>query len=224
MQVQLAGMHVMVGIPLYGAPTTKTTLSLLRAQAFCIHNGIRFDYSTATGFVTVARDMILQKFLQSDAQKLFWIDGDMVWGEKEFARMLAMSTQGDCICAAYPLKNDKPYNQYPILADERVEATKIGLLEIHGAGLGFSVWSREVCQALSDSKPVIYDGMADENRPSVFCVAARDGKMRTEDINAFEDIRTLGFKVWLDPTIELGHVGSKEWRGTALEALTKETA
>jgi hypothetical protein len=33
----------------------------------------------------------------------------------------------------------------------------------------------------------------------------------------FEDIRALGFKVWLDPTIELGHVGSKEWRGAVAE-------
>lgn len=221
MEVKIEGLHVLVGMPLYGAPTTKTTLCLLKTQAFCIHSKIRFDFSAPTGFVTVGRDMVLDEFLKSDAQKLFWIDGDMVWGVPEFARMLALSTMYDVVCAAYPLKEDKPFNRYPLLADETSKADGLGLLEIHGAGLGFSIWSREVCQALADSKPKIYDGFAEAERASVFCVAPRHGRMRTEDMNVFEDIRALGFKVMLDPTIELGHVGSKEWRGSIQEALTK---
>ena len=216
----------MVGMPLYGAPTTKTVLSLLGTQAVCIHNGIKFDYTTSTGFVTVARDQILQEFLSSKAKKLFWIDGDMAWGAQEFIKMLALSTKFDVLCAAYPLKENSPVNRYPILSDEFSTMNEFGLLEIHGAGLGFSIWSREVCQALSDSKPILWDGMKDEERPSVFCVAPRmrDGRlgMRTEDINAFEDIRALGYKVWLDPSIELGHIGSKEWRGKATETLVKD--
>lgn len=221
MQVKIDGMHILVGMPLYGAPTTKTTISLLKTQAFCIHNNIRFDLSAPTGFVTVGRDMVLDEFLKSDAHKLFWIDSDMVWGIQEFARMVALSTQHDVVCAAYPLKEDGPVRRYPILADETAQANKFGLLEIHGAGLGFSVWSKEVCQALADSKPTINDGFANADRKSVFCVAPRHGRMRTEDMNAFEDIRALGFKVWLDPSIELGHVGQKEWRGSIAEALTK---
>ncbi len=221
MQVKIDGLKVMVGMPLYGAPTTKTTLSLLKTQDFCLNNGIRFGFITATGFVTVSRDMILQDFLASDADKLFWIDGDMAWGPNEFAMMLALSTQVDIVCATYPLKIDGP-NQYPVMAADEVRPGQFGLLEIEGAGLGFSVWSREVCQTLSDSKPVILDAMKGEHRPSVFCVATRDGTMRTEDINAFEDIRALGFKVYLDPTIELGHIGSKEWRGSLSEL--KESA
>ena len=222
--VQLRGMHVMVGMPLYGAPTTKTVLSLLETQNVCVKSGITFDYTTATGFVTVSRDMILKDFLKSKAEKLFWIDGDMVWTAEAFGRMLALSTLHDIVCAAYPLKEALPYNRYPIMAEAESAENQYGLVEIHATGLGFSVWSREACQALSDSKPVMHDGLIDEMRPAVFCVAPRKGKIRTEDVNAFEDLRALGFKVWLDPTIELGHMGTKEWRGKAIESLEKVEA
>lgn len=218
----------MVGMPLYGAPTTKTVLSLLKSQELCNHGGLRFDFTTATGFVTVARDQIVHDFLKSDAEKLFWIDGDMVWGQREFGKMLALSTLVDLVCATYPLKKEGP-NEYPILSGaEEVRPGPYGLLEIWGAGLGFSVWSRKACQALADSKPWLWDGMCNEKRRAIFGVEPRalsapcpDPEvtlgMRTEDINAFEDLRALGFKVWLDPTIELGHVGSKEWRGSLSE-------
>jgi hypothetical protein len=211
-------MHVMVGMPLYGAPTTKTTISLLKTQGYCIGNGIRFDYTTSTGFVTVARDQILEDFLASEAERLFWIDGDMVWTPEDFVKFLAMSTELDVICATYPLKQEGR-NQYPVYAPPEVEIKtgKFGLIEVWGAGLGFSIWSRKACQALSDSKAHIKDGLTGESRPGIFCVAPRNGELRTEDINVFEDLRALGFKVYLDPTIELGHVGSKEWRGSLSE-------
>lgn len=227
MQINLDGLHVMVGMPLYGAPTTKTTLSLLKSQELCNHNDIRYDFTTATGFVTVARDMIVHDFLASKAQKLFWIDGDMVWGQAEFAKMLALSTLVDLVCATYPLKQEGR-NQYPVLCEPEVTANEYGLLEVYGAGLGFAVWSRQACQALSDSKPYLWDGLKSEKRRAIFGVEPRaltgpcpDPEvtlgMRTEDINAFEDLRALGFKAYLDPTIELGHIGSKEWRGSLSE-------
>ena len=47
---------------------------------------------------------------------------------------------------------------------------------------------------------------------------------RTEDIAFFDDLRDEGFTIWCDPSIELGHVGEKEWRGRFADALkTKET-
>jgi hypothetical protein len=222
MQVKIDGMRIMVGMPLYGSPTTKTDLSLLKTQSWCMNRGIRFDFTTCSGFVTFARDEILQDFLKSDADKLFWIDGDMTWKPEDFGKMVALSTLVDIVCAGYPLKQDGG-KVYIVTAEEDEMTTgDYGLLEIHGTGLGFSIWSREVCQALSDSKPVVFDGIKGTEVPEVFCVKARNGMRRTEDINAFEDIRALGFKVWLDPTIELGHVGAKEWRGAVAEI--KESA
>lgn len=221
MHVKLDGMRVMVGMPLYGAPTNKTGMCLLKTQGYCMARGIRFDYTTCSGFVTFARDEIVQDFLKSDADKLFWIDGDMVWSPEDFCKMLALSTLRDVVCASYPLKQDGG-NTYIVNAETKEGITgDYGLLEIHGTGLGFSIWSREVCQALSDSKPVVLDGIKNVYIPEIFCVKARNGTRRTEDINVFEDIRALGFKVWLDPTIELGHVGSKEWRGAVAELKEK---
>jgi hypothetical protein len=222
MQVKIDGMRIMVGMPLYGAPTNKTGMCLLKTQGYCMNRGIGFSYTTSSGFVTFARDDIVQDFLKSDCDKLFWIDGDMVWTPEDFCKFVALSTLRDVICAGYPLKQDGG-NVYIVNADGVEGVTgDYGLLEIHGTGLGFSIWSREVCQALSDSKPEVLDTFKGVPTREIFCVKARDGTRRTEDINVFEDIRALGFKVYLDPTIELGHVGSKEWRGAVAEL--KESA
>jgi hypothetical protein len=45
---------------------------------------------------------------------------------------------------------------------------------------------------------------------------------RGEDGAFFDDIRALGHKVWLDPTIELGHVGTKVYRVASMAAPTSE--
>jgi hypothetical protein len=37
-----------------------------------------------------------------------------------------------------------------------------------------------------------------------------------EDVAFFADVRALGFKVWLDATINLGHVGAKVYREAAI--------
>ena len=221
MEIKIAGMHVMVGMPLYGSPTNKTVMSLLKTQGYCLHQGMAFSYTTSSGFVTFARADIIQDFLASDADKLFWIDGDMAWSPESFCKMVALSTLRDIVCAGYPLKQDGGHTY--IVNCEGVEAVTgdYGLLEIHGTGLGFSIWSREACQALWDSKPIIHDTFKNVMTREVFCVNARGGTRRTEDINVFEDLRALGFKVYLDPTIELGHVGSKEWRGSVSELKEK---
>jgi hypothetical protein len=40
-----------------------------------------------------------------------------------------------------------------------------------------------------------------------------DAEERGEDAIFFSDVRALGYKVWIDPTIRLGHVGPKIYEG-----------
>jgi hypothetical protein len=43
-----------------------------------------------------------------------------------------------------------------------------------------------------------------------------------EDMAFFADLRELGYDVWLDPTIQLGHVGNYVYRGDPVAALGLE--
>ncbi len=48
---------------------------------------------------------------------------------------------------------------------------------------------------------------------SVFRCDIFNGFRRTEDMAFFADIRAAGYTVWMDPAIELGHIGEKMWKG-----------
>jgi hypothetical protein len=213
MQVSLDGLNVIIGMPVYGSPTTQTTMCLLQTVRNCALSGIPLDVHITTGFMPFVRDYVLDNFLKSDANRLFWIDSDMVWTWDDFVKMLAWSTKVDVIAATYPQKR-KQTNEFVILYDDPPKAhPEFDLVEIHATGLGFSVWTRKVCEDLVKGKPMIRDGFSGQECAEVFSLTHRNGERHSEDVNAFKDIGALGHKVWLDPEISLGHLGQWKWRG-----------
>lgn len=164
-----------------------------------------------------ARDEVVDLFLQSNCNRLFWIDSDMVWEPNDFIRMLALSQKRDIVCATYPAKKE-PTTFYvnhdpPLVADE------LGLFEIKGAGLGFTVMTRRVVEALVDNAYKAVDEITGKEIPQVFRVGMKDGKRIGEDMAFFQDARELGFKVFLDPLVKLKHLGLKQYEGSILDAI-----
>lgn len=197
-------------------------MSLARTLHACGASGIDVDATMeVSAVVTSARDLVLDDFLQSGKQKLFWIDSDMAWEPEAFFRLLAMSTLHDVVCAAYPVKSDRA--EYQIFMDpEPQEANEHGLLQIYGTGLGFAVADRAICGKIALRAPRVFDPASGREFASVFRVDAIDGKRRSEDIAFLADIRDLGHTVWLDPSISLGHIGDRQWTGRALDAFQQK--
>jgi len=220
MQVNISGMSVAVGMPCYGDIPRPTVMSLVKTASFAAANKIRLDLIMEGAPLPLSRDFVLDAFLKHDCDKLLWIDSDMVWEPKDFAMMLAYSTVADVVCATYPAKVEKP--TYYFRLPEIAKAGPNGLIECLGAGLGFTIVSRKVCQELADKAPLVRDPIQDKTLKSVFRFDATDGVMRTEDFAFFSDIRDLGHTVWLCPSIELGHVGRKTWKAKAEEILQFE--
>jgi hypothetical protein len=166
-----------------------------------------------------ARDEVLDMFLKSDANRLFWIDSDMVWNVKDFMRLLALSTKRDIVCGAYPAKVEQP--TFYVLHDQQEGMTKgkYGLLEIHGIGLGFTVMTRKACEAIAKDAPRVRDALGNKEMAGVFRIDTVGGERRGEDMAFFADLRKLGFKVWLDPEVSLGHMGMKKYTGSISNAL-----
>jgi len=221
MQVDLGTISVTIGMPVYGGNMpTRTAASLFSTAAACATSGVRCQFVMERGLVEWARDALLDDFLKGDTDKLFWIDSDMTWEPGEFLRLLALSTVRDVVCAAYPSKSDR----LAFSVDMPLEVTRdeLGLVEINGIGLGFTAMSRKVCAEVASGAPRVVDTLNGREMASVFRVDAVDGKRRSEDMAFFADIRALGHKVWLDPTITPGHVGEKQWTGSIMDAFTKK--
>jgi hypothetical protein len=215
-----------VGFPCGHDVPSLTALALVSTSILCVKTGIPFDalWVTGSSLVPVARDRVVEKFLQGKASRLFWIDSDIVWEPKDFLRLLMLTTKVDVVCAAYPLKNDSQglVIKHPDLRTFRLN--EYGLVKINGTGLGFCCMRREVVEKIAATKTKVYDASLDQWITRVFrldVIVDDEGRAcaRGEDMAFFADIEELGYDVWLDPSIKLGHVGPKVYRADPQEAL-----
>lgn len=215
------GVAVSIAMPI-GGPNipAKTMLSILDTVSVAQEVGVRVNLTLRTGAHVIARDGLIHDFLQHDTDKLFWIDSDMTWKPSDFLRMVAMSMSHDIVCYTYPAKTDGIPTYYFDAEEGEVTADVLGLIAVKGTGLGFTIVDRKAIEALIATKPLVTDEIANETMHEVFRFDSIDGKRRSEDMAFFADLRELGYTVWLDPHIELGHIGQREWRGRFLDALT----
>jgi hypothetical protein len=225
MKAKLDGLSVMVGIPAGRDLPVQTVKSLLGTFNLLqrINLPCQLGMIAGSSVVQWARDEVVDLFLKSDANRLFWIDSDMAWEPEQFMRMVALSTEYEVVCATYPAKIEQP--TFYVHRDQKVklEANEHGLLDIWGVGLGFTVMQRKVLEELAGKAGKVYDEIADREIAEVFRVGAVDENgrrcRRGEDMALFHDIRQLGYKVWLDPEVDLGHIGQKVYRGSIRDAL-----
>jgi hypothetical protein len=215
-QVELQGLSICVGMPVNRGIPARTVQSLVSTAYACAQSGIKFELIMPSCTVLqVGRDMVVDAFLKSSASRLFWVDSDMSWEPPDFFKMLALSTKVDVITAAYQTKTEgKPVFVVQTKDGQITRETPYGLARIDGVGLGFSLMTRDVVEAVVKTKPRLRESLGNTDIASVFRIDVVDGVMRTEDIAFFSDIRDQGFTVWLDPSIRLGHIGERVWQGS----------
>lgn len=223
--VPLSGLSVMVGIPAGRDLPALTVRSLIATFTKCQALGVPCQLGMVTGSAVIqwARDEVADLFLQSDANRLFWIDSDMVWQPEDFIRLLALSTRRGVVCAAYPAKRDQPTFFVNYDKAQPLERDELGLLDINGVGLGFTVMTREVVESLAARSDRVADEISGKSMASIFRIDTNGRNRRGEDMAFFSDIRNAGYRVCLDPSVNLGHVGQKEYRGSIADALACAT-
>lgn len=217
------GLSVFIGMPVGGSSIPlQTTVSLMGTADACARVGIECGFYTHAAAHVISRDAVFNAFLHSGADKLFWIDSDMVWSPDDFLRMVALSCRVQIVVAAYPAKvaGEAP-TYYANFIEGPQALSELGLLKVTGMGLGFAIMSRQACERIAATKPNVHDQISGEDMPAVFRFDVHNGNRRTEDMAFFADLIDLGYTIYADPHITLGHVGPKEWRGRWLDTLRK---
>lgn len=219
--ISLDGLSVMVGMPAGRDLPPMTVKSLIGTFTKCQRVNVPCQLGMVTNSAVIqwARDEVVDLFLESDATRLFWIDSDMVWEESDFLRLLALSQRYEVVCATYPAKMDPPTFFVNYDQEQGLVKNDLGLLDVYGAGLGFTVMHRDVVEKLVANAAKFTDEISGKEMASVFRIDTTGNHRRGEDMAFFADIRALGYKVWLDPMTDLGHVGGKIYRGTIRDAL-----
>src|SRR5690242_14573405 len=105
----LKGLHVFIAIPVKADISPTTDLALIATLAPLREKGIAHSFPVEIGGTRCgARNAATAEFLNSPANRLLFIDSDMIWKPDDVIRLLAMSTVMDIVTVAYPGRSDPP--------------------------------------------------------------------------------------------------------------------
>lgn len=203
---------VLIGTPAYdGRIDTWFADSLVRTIKQSIERGIRVDaiYPSYDSLIQRARNDLFRMAFEGQYDTIFFIDSDTEWEPEWFFRLL--DRPEPVVGGALVKKSDQ--EGYTIkLVDKNLKYSSDGkLLEVDGVGTGFLKMDRFAFEKLWEmSDPYVHNG---KNNRMVFDVKIENGDLISEDYIMCNKWKSLGYKVWLDPTITCNHNGVKKYRG-----------
>jgi hypothetical protein len=219
----LAGRKIMLCLPTYDFKVTaKLAISL---ASFCVQaqqHGIDIQICNISGCSVVSRvrNLIASDFLSSDCTDLMFIDSDINFDAEDIFRLMAWNIDPKKgIVAGIPVarKKGKVYISTLDTDDnEHIFMDKMVLVRAKRVATAFMMIRRDVFTQLKDAHPewVYYDEKkVGDEMIAFFDFALKDGNYIGEDFLFCDRARELGFEVWIDPTIKLGHMGVEEFSG-----------
>lgn len=213
----------MVAIPCYDG---KINVTAAFALAQLTHASLQYGFTlqlahiSGCSIITKARNALTHRFLKSDCTDLLFVDADINFTTQDVLRILALSEGRDVVAGSYPRRSDdkKFFTDihYPLEFED-------GLLRVERVGTGFMLIRRHVFEALEAAHPEWKFWVNTENasHTAFFDFKQTPEGYIGEDYLFCDRAREAGFKVWLDPDINLGHFGSTEFTGNFREQVVK---
>ena len=212
-------LKLVIAFPVYpGSIPIETAICLMKTvvelQAYEIP--VTFIHIKGFGYIHIARNRLLTTFLESPDEwnRIMFIDQDVTWKAEDVVKLLYHSIKHDVVSGVYPLRQDPVryvVNSKDLTIDED------GLMNIDGTVFGFTVISRDLLnEMLKLNGWAYYNG-----EPFANIIKYSFDTTNTfvgEDMSFFQQIPT---KAKLDTTINLGHIGEKEFTGDLIGALNK---
>lgn len=185
---------LIVGVPVHGPVNTEVMMSFVALTAQ-IQYPAQFVVKTSC-YIHDARNKIVEKALESGASHVMFIDADMVFSPTDVDKLLAHDK--DIVGGLY-VRRQPPHlptaairegNKLCNLMDWPADK----LFEVYGLATGFMLIKTSVFRKID--KPWFFYGFED-----VFDTQLGD------DYYFCHKAHEAGLKVWVDPTIPLGHEG-----------------
>jgi hypothetical protein len=213
---------VFIGIPcLEGKFDARFMDALINTIKAGINKGIDFcPYFVCNDpFIQRVRNDILHIAYQSNIENCIFIDSDMLFTPENVFKLLL--SPYDAIGAAYITKDDitiPSQYRYVGLPSKDVEIHN-GLIESYYLGFGFIKINRVAFAPVYEKADNFYDFRDNTIKKSLFNVDfVKDGCIG-EDIIFLKKLKENGTKVYIDTTINIGHIGLKVYKGNVEEYL-----
>lgn len=218
----MAGKGVFIGLPAYDFKVSlKLAVSLARFAQLAPKHGIDINIGSVCGcsVVSRARNLLVQDMLESDADYLVFIDSDINFEPEDILRLMAWAQDSKKgIVAGVPRVRDVNKTYIADLDhDENGDLTMnaMGLVRATRVATAFMLIQRNVIETMIAAHPEwqYYDKRCEKTVPALFDFKLTAEGYMGEDFLFCDRARELGFEVWVDPTISLGHMGVQEYTG-----------
>lgn len=210
--------RVSIAIPCAQMVEPKTLQTMLTMVNYSAKNNIDIVDIGITERVLIddARNMLVETFLKSDTEWLFWMDSDMVFPKETLVKLFKVAEDKNAKMVTGIYYQRKGLN-YPVLWSRGEELEELGEktgvmsvraktnkyvgtfifpnknkqepFRVHAAGLGCVLVHRSIFEVLPRPWFQFIKGVC------------------SEDFYFFINAQEAGYELWAEPTIDLGHLG-----------------
>jgi hypothetical protein len=213
---------VFIATPIARHPVRQYTVAAIKTTVLLMKMGIGLEFEWVVGSSNLprVRNELVAKFLASDCTDLLFIDDDMGWEPNDVMRLLASDQPVIGIVGAKKVElPDDDIRKYCCRwLGQEITQDAMGAIEVLSIGTGFLKIERRVFEALIAAHPEWKlpgdPKMSDAERANYyrfFKFPHDDPDELGEDYDFCKSWRSLGGRIWVDPTTNLIHVGEKEY-------------
>ena len=211
---------VLIGTPSYdGRIDVWFANSLVQTVKMAEKKGIFVHaiYTSYDSLVQRARNSLIKLAIDGGYDDLFFIDSDTEWEPEWFFNLLE---RPEPIVGGALIKKSEKEGYTVKLVDKNLKYSEDKkLIEVDGVGTGFMKVSRFALDKLWEISDE-YTSEGEKHR-MVFDIKVENGDLISEDYILCNKWKSLGYKVWLDPTITCNHIGIKKFKGNFKKCIDK---
>lgn len=225
----MVGRRVFIALPAYDFRVSlRLAISLAGFSRLCEQHGVEVYVGSVCGcsVVSRARNILAKDFLESDCTELVFIDSDINFEPESLFRLMAFGNEDPKrgIVAGVPRTRDEREVYIATLdydSDHHLTMDQMGLVKAQRVATAFMWVRREVFETLVKNHPErsYTDPRVDGVLNAVFDFKLTEEGYMGEDFLFCDRTREIGYEVWIDPTITLGHMGVQEYVGNFGQAV-----
>lgn len=194
-------------------------MSLFQTAMVLERLGVKFDYwGQEAGFHVVwGVNESLTKFAESDYTDIIIIDSDESWNAQDVVKLLLSNKH--VIGGTYRMKNRwddylgiYKRNEDGYIMGEMVSETN-AIAEAERIPSGFLKVNKKVLTDYIKTYPEDYFYLNGVKSYKFFFDEIKEHQFTGMDYCFSDKMRALGYKLWIDPTLEISHWGMTEYKG-----------
>jgi hypothetical protein len=194
-------------------------MSLFQTTLVLERLGIKFDYWGQEGgfHIEWSLNSALTKFAESDYTDFLIIDSDESWNPQDVVKLLLHKEK--IVGGTYRMKNK--WNEYIGVYKKGDDGALIGKISPQGTAIieseripsGFLKINKSVVENFIATYPDDYFYLHGVKAYTFFFNEIKNHQFTGMDYCFSDKIKSLGYKLYIDPTLEINHWGMTEYKG-----------